>query len=339
MKLIDRYTAEVGKHLPGKNRADIEAEIRSTLEDMLEERSVQSGKPVDDALVSELLKEYGSPKKVAASYGAKQFLIGPRMYPFFEMVLKIVGAVLFTVAVAGLGINIVTTSMTGPQLIESLGTFALELFGGLISAFGNIVLVFAILERVLPAADFEDEEKDWDPGELTREPDPDQVKYGESIFSIIFSVIFLVILNVYPNWIGFGALVDGEWFFMPILSKAFFTYLPWINILTIAQILFSLIMIRQGAYTLVTRVIEIALDIAGVILAILMLRGPSLVAIDQAALAGTPLAEAADVLARIFAFIPLMVVLIIVIISTIEIAQTAIKLIRQSQKPEMPFAK
>ncbi len=38
MNLIDRYIAEVGKHLPRKNRADIEAEIRSTLEDMLDER-------------------------------------------------------------------------------------------------------------------------------------------------------------------------------------------------------------------------------------------------------------------------------------------------------------
>jgi uncharacterized protein (UPF0216 family) len=39
MNLIDKYITEVGKHLPRKNRADIEAEIRSTLEDMLEERS------------------------------------------------------------------------------------------------------------------------------------------------------------------------------------------------------------------------------------------------------------------------------------------------------------
>ena len=35
MKLIDRYIAEVGRHLPRKQRADIEAEIRSTLEDIL----------------------------------------------------------------------------------------------------------------------------------------------------------------------------------------------------------------------------------------------------------------------------------------------------------------
>ena len=36
------------------------------------------------------LKEYGSPKKVAASYGHTQYLIGPRLYPTFMLALQIV---------------------------------------------------------------------------------------------------------------------------------------------------------------------------------------------------------------------------------------------------------
>ena len=59
MNLIDKYIAEVGKHLPRKGRADIEAEIRSTLEDMLEERNQTS--PENEAAVIALLKEYGAP--------------------------------------------------------------------------------------------------------------------------------------------------------------------------------------------------------------------------------------------------------------------------------------
>ena len=77
MNLLDKYVVEVGKYLPRKNRADIEAEIRSTLEDMLEERS--QGQAVDDEMVKILLKEYGSPKKVAATYKPKQYLVSPRM--------------------------------------------------------------------------------------------------------------------------------------------------------------------------------------------------------------------------------------------------------------------
>src|SRR5574339_1253788 len=92
MNLIDKYIAEAGKHLPRRNRADIEAEIRSTLEDMLEERK-QGDSPADEATVMDLLKEYGSPREVAAKYKTHQYLIGPRLFPIFETVIKIVLAV------------------------------------------------------------------------------------------------------------------------------------------------------------------------------------------------------------------------------------------------------
>ncbi len=38
MNLIDRFVSEVGKHLPSRLRKEIETEIRSTLQDMLEDR-------------------------------------------------------------------------------------------------------------------------------------------------------------------------------------------------------------------------------------------------------------------------------------------------------------
>ena len=44
MELIDRYVREVGRHLPRKNRADIETELRSLLVDNLED--LLKGSPV-----------------------------------------------------------------------------------------------------------------------------------------------------------------------------------------------------------------------------------------------------------------------------------------------------
>ena len=48
----------------------------------------------------EVLKEYGSPSKVDAAYHPTHYLIGPQMYPFFLMVVKIVLGVLFAVSLA-----------------------------------------------------------------------------------------------------------------------------------------------------------------------------------------------------------------------------------------------
>ncbi len=65
MELIDRYVYEVGRHLPRKDRSDIQVELQSTLVDTLEDRV--EGDPSQEDVVA-LLKEFGSPQKVAASY-------------------------------------------------------------------------------------------------------------------------------------------------------------------------------------------------------------------------------------------------------------------------------
>src|SRR5690349_685079 len=90
MNLINRYVSEVGRHLPLVNgREDIEKELRSTLEDMLEERAEKEGRAPDESMEIELLKEYGSPQKVAETYNPHPYLIGPRIFPFFIMILKV----------------------------------------------------------------------------------------------------------------------------------------------------------------------------------------------------------------------------------------------------------
>ncbi|GAF71800.1 unnamed protein product, partial [marine sediment metagenome] len=88
MSLIDRYVYEVGRHLPRKNRSDIQVELRSSLIDALEDRA---GREPTEAEIVELLKEFGPPKVVAASYYPEgQYLIGPPLYPLFRLLAGIV---------------------------------------------------------------------------------------------------------------------------------------------------------------------------------------------------------------------------------------------------------
>jgi len=338
MNLIDKYIAEVGKHLPRKQRADIEAEIRSTLEDMLEERKQAEG-AVSEAQVIELLKEYGAPRDVADSYVGPRYLIGPRAYPTFELVTRIVLIVLFAVALAGLGLSLARSTQTGPEFLKTVADSALGLFGGLITAFGNIVLVFAILERVLPAKEFEEEEK-WDPAELAREPDPDRVKFGEQIFETFFLVVFLVIFNLYPGVIGIGFFNENDWVFIsPILTEAFFSYLPWINILILLQLGFNIILLRRGWWNTGLRVANIVLELAGIALAAAMLRGPDLASLTPAQLAGTPLEDSAGIFISLANWIPTLVLTIVIIVSSIEAAHMVYKIIKSQSSPTYPVLK
>jgi hypothetical protein len=338
MNLIDKYIAEVGKHLPRKNRADIEAEIRSTLEDMLEERKPAQG-ALDDAAVIELLKEYGAPRQIAESYTGPRYLIGPRMYPFFEMVLRIVLIVLFAAMLFSLGIGWVKSGLAGPELFRTLGSSLLGLLGGAITAFGNIVLAFAILERVLPKEDFRKELEDWDPEELAREPDPDRIDLPDHIFTIIFTVLGLVILNLYPNLIAIHFLNNGTWTSIPVLTAAFFRFLPWINILGFLSILFNGFMLSQKEWKYPTRILSIGMDIAQAALAIAILRTPGIFKITPESLAGLGLKEAADVLVQLFHFLPPLIIAIVSIATIVKVVQNSLKLFRARAKPPYPATK
>ncbi len=338
MNLIDRYCAEVGKHLPRRSRADIEAEIRSTLEDMLNDRSRERGQPADEALVRAVLKEYGAPAKVAAAYRPAPYLIGPRLYPVFELVIKIVLAVLFAVALAGLAISAFSRP-SGPEFLAEVGKFAAQFFGGALSAFGNVVLVFAILERVLPASAFEDKEQDWDPAELAQEPGPDELKRSELILNTVMTVIGLIVLNFYPNLIGVGFVSGGQWTYIPVLSPAFFSYLPWINVLGLAQIAFNLFLLSRKAWQPATHLASAALKLGGIGLAFAMLTGPSLVAVAPDAFVGTPLAAIGDRLVS-FASLGLMIALTVVIIVTaVEVGQIVYRLLTGGTPPKLSVHK
>ena len=64
MNLIDRYVNAVADRLPEKMREDLSKEIRSLIEDTLDDRAAQTGKsPNDETLVTEVLKSFGSPRK------------------------------------------------------------------------------------------------------------------------------------------------------------------------------------------------------------------------------------------------------------------------------------
>lgn len=340
MNLIERYVAEVGRHLPPKGRADIQAEIRSTLEDMLDDRSRRLGRPVDEAMTLAVLKEYGSPEKVALSYTGPQYLIGPRLFPLFWLITRIVITVVFFVSLAAFVFSFATGGASGAAFVRGLGQFLLQFIGGAISIFGNIAVVFAILERVLPdgkaavgrgglTVGLVQEEEKWDPAELAKEPDPDRIGMAGTIVGILFTVAALVVLNLYPDVIGLGFVSDGRWHFVPVLSQAFFAYLPWINLLGALRILFNLWQLRRRTWTPATRVLDILLEIGAIALLTVMLRGPALLDLSLERFAGTPLAAAPEAL-QLFQAVPALVLAIALVVSVVEVVSSLVNLIRRA---------
>ena len=294
--LIDNYVSEVGRRLPAKTRRDIEAEIRSILQDMLDERSQKTGKPVDEEMILEVLKAYGSPEKVAATYHGERYLIGPRLYPTFMLVLRIVLVVVGVLAVIGLVIALSHTQglQNAPETVfTAIGNF----LGSLMTALGNLVLIFAIIEWALfqegAKVDFKGipNNKAWDPRSLLKASPSNLVKLGDTIAEMVFTFVAIIIFNFYPQVLGFGIFSNGNWFVgagsavsTPLLSQAFFHFVPYITVVGVLTILMDIFLLRLGYWNVLTRIFFIALKVVSIVIAAAMLGAPSLLAITTASL-------------------------------------------------------
>ena len=69
MDLIDRYVVEVARHLPAKSAEDVAEELRSLLSDAFEARAARTGRPKDEALAVEVLRETRTRMKNGSTVG------------------------------------------------------------------------------------------------------------------------------------------------------------------------------------------------------------------------------------------------------------------------------
>jgi len=293
MNPIDVYISEIGRRLPAKNRRDIEAEIRSVLQDNLDERARQTGKPVDDEMVLEVLQQYGSPESVAASYQGERYLIGPRLYPTFEKVLFAILPVTIILALVGLGISLTFTHTTARDLIAlSFQTFW-SMIGSVATTMGSLVLVFAILERTIPDLQFSSKEKKaWDAHSLLKFSPPDQVKPAGLMVEIFFNGLAIVIFNFFPQAIRFtpslNSLVEtGSWQninFISFLSDAFLRLIPFLTVVWALNIILDVVLIQRGHWQVWSLWFSIGIKTLGLIIAVVLLAGPSLISVSADAL-------------------------------------------------------
>lgn len=267
MDLMERYIVEVGRHLPRKGREDVLNELRSTLQDMLDDRVVE-GKPTE-ADVEALLREYGSPRQVANSYGSEQYVIGPDLYPFFVMVAKfglmaiaIALMVSFTVGLIGSTIGLLDLGLSVLDLIAQLLTTSL-------SFLGSVLIVMMILQRWGIKPDIEEKKQEWNPRSLPAVDDPFRVSWAESIFTIIFTGIWIVLLNYFRSQGGIVISVTIPW--EPTIIAVPPVYFVLLIVIALLELVQLVIVMRQGRRTVATRTAQLLFDLASFYVSYLVL--------------------------------------------------------------------
>jgi len=346
MNLIDNYASEVGRHLPRRKRADIEAEIRSALQDLLDERGRETGKPLDNEMTFEVLKEYGDPEKVAASYQGERYLIGPRLYPMFLKVLRIFFPALAILA----GIGAIANVSQHVATVENISATFVSVFIGVvttvISVLGNLVLIFAVIEWVMRSewmtskGNVHPARREWDPRSLTRISPPGQVKQGDLILEIVASFAAIVIFNFYPQVFSLGFSSGGRWYlgtgswtFIPLLSQAFFRYVPYITTACALTIILDMLLLGRGFWNTTSRIVSIGLKVIAILIATRLLVEPALVGVSAVALADLGFSTSSDTIGimnfNLYLLVQL-VILLTIFLAGLDIIKAFTRIFRSS---------
>lgn len=260
MKYIERYLHQVGKYLPGKSREDILAEIKSHLEDTLDERT--SGNPTEEDEIA-LLTETGSPRKIAASYAPQgQYVIGPELYPIFRLVAGITIAAVLGAQLLAWGVSVWAENgfvNTSEMIVGLLNSVPITL--------GWVVIVFMILQAkgVNPKLDAEP----WNPRALPAVENTEDVKRGEMIAGIVFGSLALAVLAVMPEKLGIYDLQGGEFFANPVILE----YLPLIFLSILVSIGLDIYLLWRGRWNVVTRVYQFASNIFSIVVLTFLYKG------------------------------------------------------------------
>jgi hypothetical protein len=249
---IDRYVNEVGRRLPARQRADVEREIRSLIEDEVAGRldAVEDegrAQGAMEATVLAVLEQFGSPKEMAARYQAPRYLISPAMFPIFQLVLGIVLTVTIMANIFG-----VAVAASSGELVDPFIDMILGLFSSIIQALGTVTLIFVGLERLGVAADGKPEA--WNPRSLPPVKDAQRISIFEVVVDIGFTAAILMLAVNYLNRGTGPVFYNSEWQAIPIFTPELLQYLPWLIVLWGADILLNIVLLARGRWEPATRI-------------------------------------------------------------------------------------
>lgn len=316
-ELIDRYVYAVTRRLPARLRNDIDKELHSLIEDMLEARC--GGLMPEDRDVRVILTELGTPSELAMRYmpEGRDHLIGPAYYSQYKMVTGIVlASVTFGLVLSGF-ISFFTDS--SEALYFTLFSWIGTLITGLIAAFGAVTFIFAVFERKNIALNFGGSELDSLP------PVPEKksvIPKGEPIAGIIFSVIFCVIFLAAPQIIcaKFGA--DQPFitvFNVDLIHQLWYIFVA-LTILGIARESFKL---YEGRYTKRLAIVTVVSDILSAALTLVLLSSQQI--LNSAFIAGASPILSNEVVTGILTYFNLFFMAVILFCLLLDMGVTLFK--------------
>lgn len=308
MNLIERYLYQVEKYLPKSTRKEIINELRSLILEQLDDQSISQD---DEQQIAQVLKDFGEPMKVAASYTRHDTLIAKELVPIFNLVLKII---LYSVPLALLFVSMIDyfsnhETYSVLDLLLSMAYSIPNILMAIMSGIGINFVIFAGITKAMNSEDFEELQKpEFDPKKLPQIPKSIyKISLFEALISILGSVVVLYILNYQQGVIAIY-FEDTRY---PLLNENFNQILLYINIGLLSQMFISILHLYLRQKTILTKILEYIHVIYSA--AILFILATSSI-FNEAIIDGYDL----SIVTRIFTIVLIIVGVITIIAGTVE---------------------
>ena len=195
LDLLERYLQAIKPLLPRKAQDDILRELSENIRCQMEEKEAELGRPLTEAEQDEAIKQHGHPIVVAARYRRVQYLIGPTVFPFYWLTLRIaaIGALIIRFVVE------VVMALLSPDPTHAIVPAMLAVPSVLVPVFFWITATFAAFE--LCSSFFTvNWKKTWSPRSLPVIGKRSfTVSRTESVAQIIFGTVAAVWWQATPN--------------------------------------------------------------------------------------------------------------------------------------------
>ena len=141
MILLQRYLRALQLFLPKAQREDIIRELSEEIETDIAEQERELGRSLRAEEEAAIIGKYGHPLLAAARYRRQQYLIGPLMFPYYWLLLRVV--LVLTLAGHVIGGAILLANGAG---WSEVGGLAERLVQGSLMAFGWLTLLTAVAD-------------------------------------------------------------------------------------------------------------------------------------------------------------------------------------------------
>lgn len=250
--LTDRYVDAAMRTVPEKQRDDLGAELRASIDDQVDAR-VDAGEP-HDAAERAVLTDLGDPDMLAAQYTDRPlWLIGPRYYLTWWRLTTLLWAIVPACAAFGVALGQTLAGSSFGEIVGSVCSVALSV---VVHIGFWTTLVFFIVERSGRTGGT-DIVKTWSPDDL-----PELRQRGAGLSDLVASLIFLALAAgaiLWDHFIGFGYTPEG---WVPFLAPELWPW--WIGALFVLMVLEALLAISvyaKGRWDIGTATVNLILNV------------------------------------------------------------------------------